>query len=335
MEKTALKTLISKMLRRNPQAALEALTEQPTDTDHTPLPDMIAVSMSAMFHNKHTLPDQELEYRREVTPELFPAFSKSFKRMTIPPRQFAETATRGAAWAVGVYQDNHRVKSKFISSQVLALDFDDSVSVAELLDNPFVRRFAAFLYPSPSSTPDRPKSRAVFVLDGAVTDIAIWERMQQALIHKFADYNPDSKCKDGARFYYGSDVHGAVFMRQALPVGVIATSAEYISIIHSEQDAQRQREIKREQFTANGDVNYTAYIDTVLRNVAMEGSGGRNDALFKAACALFTKRREEGWDISDAALERELIAVAQANGLAKDDGLHSVEKTIESARRRA
>lgn len=285
------------------------------------------IAMSSAFHNK-------VEVGTSL-PELRPVLSKSFRNMTVTPVQFAKTVTAGNAFTVGVYADGIRRKSNYISSQILALDFDDKVGVGDLMCHPFIQRFAHLLYPSPSSTEAHLKSRAVFILTEPVTDWKAWEQLQEAVLDHCHALKPDPQCKDCARFYYGSDVPGSYRLpKNFLPVSIVEALPEYRAIEQRKVDRQRVQEFTRNYSGDVSDKAINAYIDTVIRNLALAGNGGRNDALFKASCALFQKRKDESWNMSESALEAELLNACKANGLASDDGLHSIESTINSAMRR-
>lgn len=320
-------SIFNRLRRRDPQAARQLLTSAPQPTPRPPMPEAIDISMSAAFYNKRERDDIVSILPDDCTP----VFSQSFRHMRVSPRKFAQTVCVGNAWSVAVFENEHRAKAQFISSQVLALDFDNAVSCTDLLQDAFTRQYAYLLYPSPSSTPEYSKSRAVFILDHPITDGKKWEKLQQALIDKYALYSADPQCKDCARFYYGSDVKQPYLLpRNVLPVSVMVDSAEYRIIEQRRIDAQRAREI-RPTFDEVSDKAVNALIDTVARNLALEGSGGRNDSLFKATLYLQNKKREEGWVITDAQLEQALVSACRANGLANDDGMHSVEATIKSA----
>ncbi|MCQ2363542.1 MAG: bifunctional DNA primase/polymerase, partial [Acidaminococcaceae bacterium] len=81
--------------------------------------------------------------------------------------------------------------------------------------------------------------------------------------------------------------------------------------------------------------NRNAYVETAIanecKNVACSPKGTRNQTLFQASCALFGLVASGNADENtvQAALER----AATESGLANDDGLDSVLKTIESGKK--
>jgi hypothetical protein len=99
-----------------------------------------------------------------------------------------------------------RKSSNFESIWVLATD-NDGASLETLAAMPLVEDHAAFIYESPSSTPEHPKARVVFVLDSSITDPGICHLAYRALIWHFSNGAPDEAAdeasKDPCRFFYG------------------------------------------------------------------------------------------------------------------------------------
>jgi hypothetical protein len=100
----------------------------------------------------------------------------------------------------------YRKTSHFQSAQTLELDFDqgdESSAIAHLITDPFIARYASFLYTTLSSTPATPKTRVVFVLDSPITDTDSYRQARLALLNKYR--TSDQSIKDVARFLYGSN----------------------------------------------------------------------------------------------------------------------------------
>ncbi len=165
----------------------------------------LAVSLSPAFYNKQNLSGTKGAFI-------------SFTSREVTTEEFVQHVLSGKAWAQGYYRGG-RAKENFVSSQTLALDFDDGVSVDSALENPFIRQYAALVHPSPSSTRANPKTRVIFILSEEVDTASAWEAMQSGVIELFAPMNADQSCKDAARMFYGSDVPGAYLNLDArLPI---------------------------------------------------------------------------------------------------------------------
>lgn len=63
------------------------------------------------------------------------------------------------------FTKGHRKDQNFIKTQVLAVDIDRGWTKEELSQNDLVQKYAAFIYATPSHTPENPRFRIVFELD--------------------------------------------------------------------------------------------------------------------------------------------------------------------------
>ncbi len=304
-----------------------------------PIPSEIKVSISGAFHNKETNQDW-------LGVQIAGGFNQfkgagvygySFKSQTRTVKSFIWSVTHGGAWAVGNYTDNFRTSGNFISSQLLALDFDNAVSIDELLEVEFIRHYVSCLHPSPSHTDEHPKTRAIFVLSEPVYDGDRWESYQIALIDYFQNFEPDTKCRDRARFFFGSDLKGAMGnFKTCLPIAVCEQMAQAYEMREADKKRFREQQRESKRMTApTSDKAKQAYIDTAidgeLRDLSMVGTGNRNNQLFTTACNLYGMVMSGEWGISDGWVTSELTRVASSIGLEK----HEIEKTLESANKNA
>lgn len=130
-------------------------------------------------------------------------YTRSFHKQTHTIDSFVEAVRRGFAFSP-VMRGSHRMQSNFISAQHAVLDFDngdETSRLTTLLAHPFIARHAAFLYSTPSSTEDKPRSRVVFVFDEPITDKDEYNRIARALTALFP--TSDQTVGEAARFLYG------------------------------------------------------------------------------------------------------------------------------------
>ena len=177
---------------------------------HRPMSEtLISLNLSNAFLNKFNRTGRRA------------AFSGSFMPDQITLAQFVAHIQQGRAWTISQFRGHTRSKATFISSELLGVDCDDHVSVQEALLDPFVQQYAFLLYPSPSSTPEHPRTRIVFRLSEAVTTAARLEVILRGLIAHLAHLRPDPACIDAARMYYGSTHPGTAVNYQAvLPLDI-------------------------------------------------------------------------------------------------------------------
>jgi hypothetical protein len=163
--------------------------------------------------------DFENQYRIDVmtstalvnkAPKVFnwTAFYKTFQRQTISPRELAIHVWRGYSFTP-VWKDNRR-ESDYVTAYHLAFDFDagDETSSLAYLMQPgkFAWMFAGFGYTTPSHTPEKPRSRLVFVLEYPIDSPQEYREVYRAVAWMIAGDGSytDPACKDPLRLYYGS-----------------------------------------------------------------------------------------------------------------------------------
>ncbi|MEN8699584.1 hypothetical protein [Bacillus infantis] len=96
---------------------------------------------------------------------------------------------------------SRRSIDNWCSQQLIALDFDEGLTLEEALDDEFFRTNAAFLYTTFNHSVELNKFRVVFVLDEPVYDY----NQVQAVINELMTRYPyaDKSCKDGSRLFFG------------------------------------------------------------------------------------------------------------------------------------
>jgi hypothetical protein len=87
------------------------------------------------------------------------------------------------------------------SQQVIALDFDEGLTLEEAYEDSFFRDNAVFLYQTFSHTEQHHKFRVVFVLDEPVSEYKHFETIINELLTRYP--YADQACKDGSRLFFG------------------------------------------------------------------------------------------------------------------------------------
>ncbi len=171
----------------------------------------------------------------------------------------------------------------YVLGQHLALDFDagtEASSIAKLAGDVFVRNYAALVYSTPSSLPEAPKSRVLFVLDTPIMQAKNYVLATRAMLWLFG--TADAKCKDPCRFFYGSLNCDAQFVNRVLPLAKVREIiGQYLA--SGEQEMKRQT---AEPTATTFDGDGARLIAYWQRRVAQAAQGERNDTLNKAAYSL-------------------------------------------------
>lgn len=145
-----------------------------------------------------------------------------------------------------VFEKGVRQKINFQSAQLLLLDFDGiaNLTIERAMTIPFLRDYAAILYETPTSTPEKPKLRVVFIYEKPITDAGEYENMVKRIVaHVDVTYDlyADWITTNAAQFFFGSDKPDAVVQDRILPEQVVASLSYSPKQIESLCD-QRQKD---------------------------------------------------------------------------------------------
>ncbi|MDE5936335.1 MAG: hypothetical protein K2G83_02900, partial [Ruminococcus sp.] len=112
-----------------------------------------------------------------------------------------EVGERGCTFSPAVY-DGKRRKENFISQQLIALDFDNGVTFAEIKERAEHYRLPIlFAYKTFSYTVEHEKFRVVFALNDMINDSFTSEAVTAMVMKIFWDC--DKACKDSSRMFFG------------------------------------------------------------------------------------------------------------------------------------
>lgn len=145
-------------------------------------------------------------------------FNGSFKNFELSAPAISCMIDDGHAFTTW-HANGWRDSKNYLCGQHLGIDFD-SASVSQVLADPFVQRYGSIVYATPSSTPEAPRSRAVFLLDAPIMQAVNYVAAASALIAVFGGH-ADRQCKDAARFFYGSVGSMPTRLDNVLPLRVV------------------------------------------------------------------------------------------------------------------
>jgi Origin of replication binding protein len=182
--------------------SLYTLTPSPSPSGrgglHAPHGGEVSLGLSRAFRNKINISNDAR------------AFGSSYIPSHVTLETFIAHALNGCAWTPGYFQGTNRRTKNFISAQLIPLDFDDNISVAQTLAHPLIQQYAAFIYPSPSSgvvSEKNPhgihKTRVVFVLDQPIEGAERWRAVAKAVAQHIG-MGVDPASWKPAQPYYGS-----------------------------------------------------------------------------------------------------------------------------------
>ena len=245
-------------------------------------------------------------------------FNASFRNMEVLKSDAAAMIADGHAFTVW-HRNQWRNAANYELGQHLALDFDagnDGSSIPALMRDKFVQHYATYVYSTPSHTAEAPKSRVLFCLDTPIMQAKNYVLASRALLWLFG--TADAKCKDAARFFYGSVNCEAVFVNRVLPLAKVREIIGQYIATGQEERRRHTVETPAEAQTFDGDA------DKLVRywQRRMEGAreGERNDTLNKAAYSLGELvragviRKHDVYNILEPAAVRAGLGKSEATG---------------------
>jgi hypothetical protein len=99
--------------------------------------------------------------------------------------------------------EKYRRQDDFISTDIIAFDIDDGMSIEEAEEMVEKLELTALCLPSTSHTPENHRFRLIFPLSITIFDPEIFKATYAKLAENFT---VDPQCKDYARFYFGSNM---------------------------------------------------------------------------------------------------------------------------------
>ncbi|WP_312471240.1 hypothetical protein [Neobacillus sp.] len=119
--------------------------------------------------------------------------------------KLAEEVTKGKTFIPATFKSIgdsiKRSKVNWESQQVIALDFDEGLTLDEAKNDEFFKQNAAFLYTTFSHKDCHHKFRVVFVLDKPLTRYKDFENIMDSLLEQYPQ--ADKACRDGSRLFFG------------------------------------------------------------------------------------------------------------------------------------
>lgn len=126
-------------------------------------------------------------------------------RVEINVEELAQEVSKGKSFTPAVFNDvDNKVRrsiDNWQSQEVIALDFDEGLTLEEAIEDKFFKENAVFLYTTFSHSDEKHKFRVVFVLDKPLYMYKDFETIINNLLQKYP--YADQSCKDGSRLFFG------------------------------------------------------------------------------------------------------------------------------------
>lgn len=199
--------------------------------------------------------------------------------------------------ALGRFREGVRRLSHFEGTSLVGLDYDDGKLTSEQL-HAALGGSQHVVYPTFSSTPEKPKSRAILALD-RVVDLATHKRIMWVLYARANErgFVLDAACKDATRWWFCPivhtdrqehyQVHVSEEGADPLRVDALLSFADRLDEAHKKRLQEWAREHPPPPVEALGKPSYVnAALTRAANAVATSSEGGRHEALNAEAYSL-------------------------------------------------
>jgi len=187
----------------------------------------------------------------------FKLLATEFENVTLTLNEIAVAIAAGFSWCA--QHVDRRKAVNFVCTDVLGVDFDEGWTFDSLLAHDLVANHGLLIYETYSSTPERPRLRAMFRSPYTITDADEMRKILRGLVRMFGS---DESCVDPCRMFYGNEGCEPYIIDKTLT----AEQIEYLKELGATQgDDDRQD-------GGNRNANTTSRFSCSIRGVATRRS---------------------------------------------------------------
>ncbi len=176
-------------------------------------------------------------------------YSSGFTPEVVSLDGLIQSIKKGYAWSCATYQGNYRSIDNFIEAELIAIDIDGGLSLAEALKHPFVQQYCLLIYTSPShqkwkdGKPPCDRYRLIFLLPHPITDPEVYKHAVKQVGQAVGTY--DQAATDAARYWCGNTTaHIIPLNGQPLPIDLIEQAQDKAT-----EEREAKEKAKTEQKT--------------------------------------------------------------------------------------
>lgn len=130
----------------------------------------------------------------------FKLLATEFENVTLTLNEIAAAIAAGFSWCA--QHVNRRNAANFICCEIFGVDLDEGWTFDSLLAHDLVANHGLLIYETHSSTPERPRLRAMFRSPYTIIDADEMRKVVRGLVRMFG---ADESCVDPCRMYYGNE----------------------------------------------------------------------------------------------------------------------------------
>ncbi|WP_175658587.1 signal recognition particle [Burkholderia vietnamiensis] len=180
----------------------------------------------------------------------FKLLATEFENVTLTLNEIAAAIAAGFSWCA--QHINRRNAANFVGTDILGVDFDHGWTFDSLLAHELVADHGLLIYETDSSTPERPRFRAMFRSPYTIINAGEMRKILRGLVRMFG---ADESCVDPCRMFYGNEGCEPYIIDKTLTVELV----EYLKELGATQgDAYEQDGGNR---NANNFVRSSLHVD--------------------------------------------------------------------------
>lgn len=296
-----------------------------------PVPSVIRCGISPHFWNKENrapyrrLCAKHTSAARRSDPKAADVYDGcwAFSRCAtteLLPEQLTGHILNGYAWIPSTFGGNgRRVNTNWLQAELIAIDYDDNVRVADCLRVPFIRQYALLVHPTSSSSAACYKTRVIFRLEVAITGNLENYPLTTFALCRMLNLPEDACSTKPSQLFYGSTnrietphINLDAVLPQALIEPLVtqlrAERLECARLQVATRAARDYRPVERNSQRAQSAVDWA--VDDAYNKVASAVSD-RTRAAYGQAYRL--GRYVPYWLLNESRIETELLNASGAN----------------------
>ncbi len=248
------------------------------------------------------------------------------------PAEFVEHVLSGGKYTPAIFENGYRDTDHWLQAELPTIDYDQNVSIADLLAIEFVREKALVIYSTPSSSPAEYRTRVVFRLSEPLYTPEQYKAVVQALIAEIG-LPADPASVTAAQPFAGSTnrvEQPHINLEAVLPLELVGGLCyeQALNDMLADLEAPPRMPLDPDDSRA-GRISARAY-DRLLNKLAAAQDGNRNRTLNEVAYAMFCKSLG-GWpDFDEQRIEQDLEAI-----YGRWPNKRKSRGTVKSAKRKA
>ena len=190
---------------------------------------------------KYTISFNKITHDKKPSGKEIAKISNSLYKYEMEYKELAHKVGKcGCTFSPAIY-DGKRKKDNYAGQQLIALDFDDGVSFAEIKERAELYMLPIlFAYKTFSYTEEHEKFRVVFALSDIIFDLFTSEVIISMFMEIFKEC--DKACKDGSRMFFG----GSGLLELANEPAEITFNSMIVSFVNYMNDRYGDDHYKRE-----------------------------------------------------------------------------------------